>query len=149
MTETTTAAATASQELATALAPYLAGNANGEQITEANLVKVVLAAGWVRGDLMVAVGDLADLTGMSKANVDRILRLAPLPPGVDERPQSWRIRHARLYYAPAALAFIEAYEKSGRAKPGRKVGTHRHPLAAAAVIRRDAEGHSGDASEAE
>jgi hypothetical protein len=149
MTETTTAAATASQELVTALAPLFAASAAGQEITQEALADAVINANWVPANLMLAVGDLADLTGQSKSNIDRILRMAPLPPGITSRPRTWTIRHARLYYAPEALAHLEAYEQGGKSKPGRKAGTHRHPLAAAAVIRRDAEEHSGDAREVE
>lgn len=149
MTEATIAAATASQELATVLAPLFEVYARGQEVSQDELIRTVTSAGWVRGDLMVAVGDLADLTGMSKSNIDRILRTAPLPPGAGRRPQSWTIRHARLYYAPEALAYLEAYEESGKSKPGRKAGTHRHPLAAQAVIRREAEGDAPDGHQAE
>jgi hypothetical protein len=130
MTEATAAVDEAARtKLDRAFEPLFAKAAAGEHVTHEDLMAANHAAGWLPAALMMGVGDLADLTGESKANVSRILGEAPLPPGWEARPPCYQLRSGRVWYAPEAVRFIEAYQKSPKTPPGRKPGvTYPHPL---------------------
>jgi hypothetical protein len=122
--------------LVDALTPLFERWAAGEPLTNEGIALILVGAGWVRPELMVAVGDLADMTGMSKSNVDRILKHAKVPAGL-KRPESWPIRHGTLYHATAAMRYLEDY-KAAQTGPGagRPPGVHRSPLAERAIAAR-------------